>query len=271
MKKRSLLISFVVVVLGMNPARAAVKIPYEFEAGQPARAAEVNANFKALQDAIEQLQTVVTKLEAQNGSLAKENQALKTTLADLQAQIGKLAKQVAAAPKQSAAAAAPTPIPTAKGLRLRSKPITVSDAEAKQQFKLNNDLEPLHYIENHFEDQGEVVLDQATGLMWEKSGSATPINYQHAREYIIELNRERFAGYRDWRLPTVDELLSLVARNVQSNGLYLNPIFSNLQTYCWSADLRRSMVESAWLVHFGGGHVFLNELTGSNYIRAVRP
>ena len=271
MKKIILLISLVVLVFGMNPARAAVKIPYEFEAGQPAKAAEVNANFKALQDAIEQLQTVVIKLEAQNGSLAKENQALKTTIADLQAQIGKLAKQVAAAPKQSAAAVAPAPIPTAKGTRLRSKPETVSEKEAQQQFNVDENGRPRRYIENQFEDQGEVVIDHATGLMWEKSGSPNALNYSQAQEYIAQSNRERFGGYRDWRLPTVDELLSLVERNRQSRGLHLNPIFDSLQIYCWSADLGRRSTESAWYMQFVSGGVFLNDFIAGNFVRAVRP
>ena len=264
MKKRSLLISFVVLVLGMNSASAAVQMPYTFKAGEAARAAEVNANFKALQDAIEQLQPVAVQLEA----LAKENRALKTTLADLQAQIGELKKQVAALQKPNAAVM-PTPIPAAKGSRLRSKPLTVSDNAAQQQFNLTENWRPRRYIENDFKAQGEeIVIDHATGLMWQKSGSPNAMTYQEAQAYIEQLDRERFAGYANWRLPTVEELLSLMERDTQSKGNYIDPLFDSTQTWCWSADKNSS--GGAWYVYFNYGSVTWNFLSNTVYVRAVR-
>ena len=264
MKKSMLLISLMLLVFCTNTTSAKVNIPYAFKAGEAAKAAEVNANFKALQDAVEQLQTAVAELE----SLGKENRALKTTIGDLQAQIGELKKQVAALQKQGLAAVTPTQIPAEKGARLRSKPVTVSDDEANQQFKLNDDSQPLNYIENQFKDQGEVVTDHATGLTWQKSGSENAMTYQETQAYIKQLNQGRFAGYRDWRLPTVDELLSLVEQDKQSNGLYINSLFDSTQMWCWSAD--KSSLEWAWRVTFSEGVVRYG-LNAVFYVRAVRP
>ena len=262
MKKIIVLLGCAVMALAAN-VLAEVNIPYTFEAGTPAKAAEVNANFKALQDAIE---TALAELDA----LKKENRALKTTLADLQAQIDKLAKQVAAAPKQSAAAATPAPIPAAKGPRLRSKPVTVSEKEAQQQFNVDANWRPRRYVENDFEDQGEVVIDHATGLMWQKSGSDNALTYQETQAYIKQLNRERFAGYNDWRLPTVNELLSLVEQNYQSKGIYINPLFDSRQLWCWTAD-KSSAELVAWRVNFSDGAVNWYSLNAVIYVRAVRP
>jgi len=50
-----------------------------------------------------------------------------------------------------------------------------------------------------------VVIDNATGLMWHQSGSEKYMSYTKAKKWIDELNRRSYAGYRDWRLPTLEE------------------------------------------------------------------
>ena len=81
--------------------------------------------------------------------------------------------------------------------------------------------------------------------MWQKSGSDKGLSYEEVQAYVQHLKDERFAGYSDWRLPTVPELLTLVEPEQQSNGLYINPIFDEKQSWCWSADLVRGSRESA--------------------------
>jgi len=156
-------------------------------------------------------------------------------------------------------------------LPLRNTPITVSDDEAQSKFKLKKDSNgwwrPLEYIKNDFKDNGDTITDRATGLMWQKSGSSDYMNYEKAKAYIEELNSKKFAGYSDWRLPTVDELKSLLTPETQSNGLYINPIFDKNQSWCWSSDNRASGV--AWLVYFLNGLVYWYNVNFS-YVRAVR-
>jgi hypothetical protein len=140
--------------------------------------------------------------------------------------------------------------PKTPAIRLRSEPLTVSAEEFRTVFKLDEKWRPLEYIQNKYKDQGEVVVDHATGLMWQKSGSNEWLSYQESQQYIRQLNNERFAGYDDWRLPTVEELLSLVESEEQANKLYINPIFDAKQKWCWSADLVKSSSELAWHVSF---------------------
>ncbi len=146
----------------------------------------------------------------------------------------------------------PTALPTAR-YQLRKQPMTVSDAKKQQVFNLRDKHYPREYLENEFEVRGPVVIDHATGLTWQQSGSAEYMSYQNAQEYIKQLNREQFGGYNDWRLPTVDELLSLVERNKENDDLYISPKFDKRQRYCWSSDKRSS--SSAWLVNFSSGSV----------------
>ena len=144
----------------------------------------------------------------------------------------------------------------------------VSEDAARTVFGLDENWRPLKYIENSFEDRGETVVDHATGLMWQKSGSIKPLTYEQAQVYIEELNRKRFAGYNDWRLPTVKEGMSLLELEKQSTDLYINPIFDSKQWRCWSADKRSS--ESVWDVHFDYGDVSSHPTFSTVYVRGVR-
>lgn len=61
---------------------------------------------------------------------------------------------------------------------------------------------------NGFSDLGNgTVMDQATGLMWQKADSSGALNWEEALAYAENLE---LAGYRDWRLPNAKELHSLV-------------------------------------------------------------
>ena len=157
--------------------------------------------------------------------------------------------------------------------RLRSKPITVSEYDALKVFKLKENENgwqiPLEYIENDFTDNGDgTITDRATGLMWQKSGSDKILKYQNAKAYIDDLNGQNFAVHNDWRLPTVDELNSLLTPKEMNGVLYINPIFDKTQLRCWTSDNRAS--GRAWNVYFKFDNVYWHLLGNDNYVRAVR-
>ncbi len=150
----------------------------------------------------------------------------------------------------------PTPKPTAPSTaryQLRSQPMTVSAEEKQRVFKLRDKYYPREYLENDFEVQGEIVINHATGLTWQQSGSQKELTYSQAQDYIKQLNRKRFAGYSDWWLPTVAELLSLVEKNKENGDLYISKVFDKRQRWRWSSDKRSSSL--AWFVHFLSGGV----------------
>jgi len=123
-------------------------------------------------------------------------------------------------------------------------------------------------FENDFADNGDgTVTDRATGLIWQQSGSPGSMKYEETQDYIRELSRKRFAGYCDWRLPTVEELASLTENEKMNGDLYTDPAFDKKQKWCWSADKRES--GGAWVVSFRSGHVDWY-VSGNYYVRVVR-
>lgn len=149
---------------------------------------------------------------------------------------------------------------------LRSKPIESSTYFYKI-FRLDKRHRPIRYVKNDFEDnRNGTVTDHATDRMWQKSGSEIYMKYTKAQTYIRSLNQKRFAGYRNWRLPTVEELISLLEREKQSNKLYIDPMFDKKQDWCWSAD---KYFSDGCHVNFNRGYVHYDD-PYSLYVRAVR-
>jgi hypothetical protein len=116
----------------------------------------------------------------------------------------------------------------------------------------------------------KVVVDNATELMWHQNGSDNYMNWDKAKEWVRTLNSWGYAGYHDWRLPTVEEAASLLESS-KSNNLYIDPVFSNKQEWIWTGDTRNGS-EAAWLVGFDVGGVFWGHVDDYDdcFVRPVR-
>ncbi|MCP4106255.1 MAG: DUF1566 domain-containing protein [Desulfobacteraceae bacterium] len=156
--------------------------------------------------------------------------------------------------------------------RLRSEPKTLSDDDVKAMFAKHNffakNFNPSGIFRNDFKNNEDgTVTDNVTGLMWQQSGSDNYIYFENVQAYIDSLNHEQFAGYNNWRLPTLEELASLF-ENKQVNGRYIDPVFASKQRWCLSAD--KNVSGRAWDVYFNSGDVNWDYVDSGNYVRAVR-
>ncbi|MCP4344422.1 MAG: DUF1566 domain-containing protein [Desulfobacterales bacterium] len=153
--------------------------------------------------------------------------------------------------------------------RVRSEPRRFSEDDVKVIVKKHNFFDVIRNksgnFKNAFTDNKDgTVTDSVTDLMWEKAGSPDWMLFKDVHEYIDRLNQKKFS---DWRLPTLEELASLI-KNKELYDLYIDPVFDKKQRWCWSADKMES--GNAWLVNFGYGYVscYLSGL--KCYVRAVR-
>ena len=127
---------------------------------------------------------------------------------------------------------------------------------------------------NYFEQQkvnGEkIVFDYSTGLIWQQGGSPSYITYEKANTYIIELNQKKFAGFKDWHMPTLEEAMSLM-ESKKSGRLYIDSIFERTQYWIWTADPVKGQLQKVWVVNFYYGGCLHGGLNGNYYyVRAVR-
>jgi len=137
--------------------------------------------------------------------------------------------------------------------------------DARIRFNLSKRWNPLSFIDNDYEEKGNTIIDHATGLQWQKSGSILLPNSK-IETYIDYLNKDHFAGYDQWRLPTTEELVSLIESEKQPNGLYLNIMFDKTQFMCWGADSHRGY---RWNAYFDKKRIFYDNSV-AHYVRAVR-
>jgi hypothetical protein len=166
-----------------------------------------------------------------------------------------------------------------------------------------------------FVDNGDgTVTDNQTGLQWEKKTTAVGSGANPADPHDVDnlytwgdlagcpytgcpngaaftdflgrlndctssdgtaVTNAGFAGHCDWRLPTIQELQTIVDSTQGDcgggSGPCIDPIFGpTVANDYWSGTTHASTPAFAWLVGFIDGSVFNDFKNSTNYVRAVR-
>lgn len=96
----------------------------------------------------------------------------------------------------------------------------------------------------------EAVLDKETGLVWEKSPVETHMTWYAAVEYCT---KKELGGRLGWRLPTVEELASLVDLSQSDPALPPGNPFVNVQDFYYTMTTHASLSTNyAYAVGFRG-------------------
>jgi serine/threonine-protein kinase len=151
---------------------------------------------------------------------------------------------------------------------LRTTPLKVRADAAKTVFGLDDLWRPRTYpAPRLISDGADRVIDDEHGLVWQQGGSPYPLDWHAAHRAVAALNQAAFAGREDWRLPTMDELLTLVLPPAQGRRLCQAPLFDPRQKWLWSADSKS--FQAAWQVNLELGYAGWTDTSSRLYLRAV--
>lgn len=151
---------------------------------------------------------------------------------------------------------------------LRKEPIKIGIRNAGHRFPVDACWRPKTFIQNDFIQLHEqTVTDRATGLIWEQSGSEYPVAWRESFLYIETLNRRRFCGLKEWRLPTIEELMTLLTETPHGADFCMMPIFDSSKRRIWSAD--RCTFTSSWYVEVSMGFISRQDIHARYYVKAV--
>ena len=98
----------------------------------------------------------------------------------------------------------------------------------------------------------EVVIDSNTKLMWQDNASVktTEKDWKGALKYCKNL---KFAGFSGWRLPSIDELLS-ITDDTKYNPAIKNGFLNVTTGLYWSSSPYVSGSSNAWGMNFLSGY-----------------
>lgn len=105
-------------------------------------------------------------------------------------------------------------------------------------------------------------------LDWHKASSPDRLNFKQAEAYCKALTT---AGHTDWRLPTIQELLSLVDYTRHDPAIDTDKFPDTKSNFYWSSSPGASSpADYAWIVNFYYGHAVCGHRDGTAFVRAVR-
>jgi hypothetical protein len=127
-----------------------------------------------------------------------------------------------------------------------------------------------------FVDNGDQTqTDKLTGLMWSKSANIGPRTWQGALDLINTINSSNYLGYNNWRLPKINELISIVNQG-QTPATWLTTqgflaVKSSQADYYWSSSTYATSTTYALFVNVGDGNMNgYGKTTVGGYVWLVR-
>jgi len=108
------------------------------------------------------------------------------------------------------------------------------------------------------------IFDTNTNLLWQQSPPNKLFIWQEANEYCKSLT---LARHNDWRLPTREELESLINNKYKPT---IDPILECNLGWHWSSSTHVDGPSYAWIVSFYDGFVFHDSKGYAFFVRAVR-
>ena len=115
----------------------------------------------------------------------------------------------------------------------------------------------------------KVVVDNTNKLMWQDDISVVKVKKNHENA-IIHCEDLEHAGYSNWRIPTIDEFVTIVDKKNERN--YINRAFRfNVPDGYWALKAHwRTLWFYADYMHFVSGTPYFDSRHKTKYVRCVR-
>ena len=130
---------------------------------------------------------------------------------------------------------------------IRTDPMRIMYKDAREILGLDQLMRPEHYYSQNLETlDSHHVRDTHTGLLWQSRGAGFTLDWRQASEYVVFLNRQRWRGRENWRLPTMVELSTVLRPPTVARDFCLHSAFSRDIHWLWSSDWCTN--KQAWMV-----------------------
>jgi serine/threonine protein kinase len=130
---------------------------------------------------------------------------------------------------------------------MRKEPGRVMFKDIREALGLDGLLRPLRYAVQEFEVVGsQVAFEKNSGLYWQRRGSGFTLNWQQAKEYVSHLNSINWQGRNSWRLPTLEEVLTILNPPLHGVSCSSWPLFDKTIHWLWTSD--HCTKKQAWMV-----------------------
>jgi len=130
---------------------------------------------------------------------------------------------------------------------MRREPGRVMYKDIREALGLDELLRPLSYAVQEFEVVGPLVaFEKNSGLYWQRRGAGFTLDWQQAKEYVSHLNNINWQGRNSWRLPTLEEVLTILNPPLHGVSCSSWPLLDDTIHWLWTSD--HCTKKQTWMV-----------------------
>lgn len=142
---------------------------------------------------------------------------------------------------------------------------TIAYNEAKATWLEEEEKKPI-IMKHYLVYKNGTVKDTKTHLMWKRGPEVGEYTWDNAMQQFG--SNVSFAGYDDWRMPTIDELKTLSSKDALKE--LKQKVFWGLSEKFWSASPHVNYRDCAWYVYFNNGSDNWSDKNNAFQVRLVR-
>ena len=125
---------------------------------------------------------------------------------------------------------------------------------------------------NLYSEPHQIIRDSTTGLQWQDNSDVEAVGHNWTEAIKYCENSVNLGGYTDWRLPNINELLSIVDYTRHDPSVNMDEFMNISSTpHYWSSTTTAGFTSDMWVVSFTIGYMAsADKSSDMYYTRCVR-